>query len=301
MMGVYLTYVNGRSFATSGSEPDENFAREIMQLFTIGLWNLHPNGTLVRDASGRLIPSYTQDNVDTFSRVWTGFGNQNYRGNLEATYGRGTGNMIDPMKVNPYYHDTLPKVSLDGYLGDGYPLCSSFKYPFLVKGAHFIGTGAASISNLMDAEFWRGVGYFAPTPGSSALYAKLCASDGTQCTFPDDVVLDETLTCAGTQECGAEMVTVIKMVEGATIRYYSFSDPPPCVDLTFFSGKQTKYSRTQSMTGWADVTATTPEDMFQCSNPVFAAASPTCCTAAAPTTVTLGACPHARIQQMSCY
>jgi hypothetical protein len=49
MMGQMLTFTNTRSFAFGGAAPDENYAREVMQLFTIGLWELHPNGTQVRD------------------------------------------------------------------------------------------------------------------------------------------------------------------------------------------------------------------------------------------------------------
>ena len=46
-MATYLTYRRSRSFAFSGTTPDENYAREVMQLFTIGLYQLHENGTQV--------------------------------------------------------------------------------------------------------------------------------------------------------------------------------------------------------------------------------------------------------------
>ena len=44
-MATYLTYLNGKSLASSGSFPDENFARELMQLFTVGLSKLNADGT----------------------------------------------------------------------------------------------------------------------------------------------------------------------------------------------------------------------------------------------------------------
>ena len=44
MMARYLTFLQNKGQDYSGSYPDENFAREIMQLFTIGLWKLHPDG-----------------------------------------------------------------------------------------------------------------------------------------------------------------------------------------------------------------------------------------------------------------
>ena len=73
--------------AYSGSYPDENFAREIMQLFSVGLWKLHRNGTYVLDAQGSPLVTYTTDDVVTLSRAWTGFTRQAARTNLENYYG----------------------------------------------------------------------------------------------------------------------------------------------------------------------------------------------------------------------
>lgn len=67
-MGLYLTFLgNRKANATTGAVPDENYAREIMQLFTIGLVRLNPDGT----ASGG--ETYTQDDVSGLARVFTGF------------------------------------------------------------------------------------------------------------------------------------------------------------------------------------------------------------------------------------
>ena len=54
-----------------------------MQLFTVGLWELHADGTLVLDENGAPTPTYGQDNIDTFARVWTGFEKVAHRGNIE--------------------------------------------------------------------------------------------------------------------------------------------------------------------------------------------------------------------------
>lgn len=51
MMAAYLTFLDNKGLAYDGSYPDENFAREIMQLFSIGLWKLHPDGTLQVEAT----------------------------------------------------------------------------------------------------------------------------------------------------------------------------------------------------------------------------------------------------------
>ena len=64
--------LNLQAIFVDSSYPDENFAREIMQLFTIGLWELNDDGTLQMDASGDLIMTYTNDDILTLSRAWTG-------------------------------------------------------------------------------------------------------------------------------------------------------------------------------------------------------------------------------------
>jgi uncharacterized protein (DUF1800 family) len=73
-MGIYLnTSTNRKEDAATGRVPDENYAREVMQLFTIGLVELHPDGTPRRDAAGRAIDSYTQSTVTNLARVFTGW------------------------------------------------------------------------------------------------------------------------------------------------------------------------------------------------------------------------------------
>lgn len=53
--------------------PDENFAREIMQLFSIGLLHLHPDGTLKLAANGQPIPTYSNEDIQELARVFTGW------------------------------------------------------------------------------------------------------------------------------------------------------------------------------------------------------------------------------------
>ena len=57
-----------------GVKPNENFARELMQLFTIGVNQINDDGTQQLDAAGKLIPAYSQADVETLARVLTGFG-----------------------------------------------------------------------------------------------------------------------------------------------------------------------------------------------------------------------------------
>ena len=71
-MGSYLTYLNNRKAnAATGSVPDENYARELMQLFTLGLNRLNMDGTL-QLSGGQPIETYTQTDVSQLARVFTG-------------------------------------------------------------------------------------------------------------------------------------------------------------------------------------------------------------------------------------
>ncbi len=79
-MGTYLTYVgNQLGDPATGSEPDENYAREIMQLFTIGLYKLNNDGTQVL-ANGAPVETYTQADVSGLARVFTGWFNDTSSG-----------------------------------------------------------------------------------------------------------------------------------------------------------------------------------------------------------------------------
>ena len=73
-MGHYLSHFqNEKEDPATGRIPDQNYAREVMQLFTIGLWELNPDGTRRLDASGNSIPTYNQADVSGLSRVFTGW------------------------------------------------------------------------------------------------------------------------------------------------------------------------------------------------------------------------------------
>ncbi|MDH3642701.1 MAG: DUF1800 domain-containing protein [Gammaproteobacteria bacterium] len=86
-MGIYLSHVNNRkSDAVNNTFPDENFAREVMQLFSIGLFELNIDGSLQTDGNGQPIPTYSNTEIREFAKMFTGlsyggpgssFGNQN--------------------------------------------------------------------------------------------------------------------------------------------------------------------------------------------------------------------------------
>ncbi|PKF50257.1 DUF1800 domain-containing protein [Enterovibrio nigricans] len=78
-MGQFLTMDGSRKADPAKKTfPDENYAREIMQLFTIGLWELNQDGTPKLDANGAKIPAYSQEDVEELARAFTGwFGKRN--------------------------------------------------------------------------------------------------------------------------------------------------------------------------------------------------------------------------------
>lgn len=72
-MGFYLTYAgNQKADPNTGRMPDENYAREILQLFTIGLVELNMDGTPVLGTDGQPVPLYTNADITGLARVFTG-------------------------------------------------------------------------------------------------------------------------------------------------------------------------------------------------------------------------------------
>ena len=106
-MARYLTYENNSSFSHDGNYPDENYAREVMQLFTIGLWKLNQDGTYITDAGGNPIPTYTNDDITEFAKVFTGLRKPTNRTNIEPNY-------MDPVRITYSWHDWSAKTLLDG-------------------------------------------------------------------------------------------------------------------------------------------------------------------------------------------
>ncbi|HEV8502197.1 MAG TPA: DUF1800 family protein [Casimicrobiaceae bacterium] len=115
-MGNYLDAVNNDRPDGKGRVPNENYAREIMQLFSIGLEEIRDDGTPLLDANNQPIPTYDQDVIKEMARVFTGW-----------TYANADGSTVTK-KNSPFYampmanfpgttttgHDTDPKTLFDG-------------------------------------------------------------------------------------------------------------------------------------------------------------------------------------------
>ena len=72
-MGLFLSSRGSAKENAAGRQPDENYAREVMQLFTIGLYQLNPDGTHKLDADNKPLDSFGQEDVFNLARVFTGY------------------------------------------------------------------------------------------------------------------------------------------------------------------------------------------------------------------------------------
>ena len=219
-----------------------------MQLFSIGLWELHNNGTMLTDANGHVVPTYDQDVVVTMSRAWTGFELQGSRGNIEHDAPLWRRNYHDPMQIWMSWRDTFPKRGLRGrYVGDGAPLCIDLpERAFLRRGATYWYLGAEPNPTKHDepSRFSTtdtpDVARVALDAHDSGLYTQLCQPDsGTgDCRLSGETVLQDTVPCHG-EECLVDTVRVVKLANaghrsnGDNYDVYFEYIRRPCVELAF--------------------------------------------------------------------
>ena len=112
-MGLYLSMLgNEKPDAANNIRPDENYARELMQLFSIGLVELNADGSVVLDAQGQPIPTYDQAVIEGFAHIYTGWtfaGAFQFRGAAPND-----ANQVVPMQLWPAFHDSGSKTLLNG-------------------------------------------------------------------------------------------------------------------------------------------------------------------------------------------
>jgi len=108
-MGVYLSYYNNYK-ANGNRHPDENYAREVMELFTIGLYELNLDGTQ-KLAAGEPIQTYQQDDIGEMAKVFTGLTDKN--GFFFDLDGASHTSRIEPMIAKEERHDTTEKQILN--------------------------------------------------------------------------------------------------------------------------------------------------------------------------------------------
>ncbi len=112
-MGNYLDMVNNdKPNPATGRQANENYARELLQLFSIGLVKLNVNGTPQRGPDGAPLVSYGQDEVEGLARVFTGWTYAPKPGQTPQAHN--PTNYLAPMVLWPANHDTGAKTILDG-------------------------------------------------------------------------------------------------------------------------------------------------------------------------------------------
>jgi uncharacterized protein (DUF1800 family) len=112
-MGAYLNMLQSYK-PGNGQIANENYAREEMQLFSIGLNMLNQDGTPQLDANGNMIPTYTEAQVQAFARAYTGWTYATAAGGVPAKYPNTTANFDSPMVAIDSAHDVTAKTLLNG-------------------------------------------------------------------------------------------------------------------------------------------------------------------------------------------
>eukprot|EP00586_Coscinodiscus_wailesii_P011040 CAMPEP_0172493050 /NCGR_PEP_ID=MMETSP1066-20121228/24373_1 /TAXON_ID=671091 /ORGANISM="Coscinodiscus wailesii, Strain CCMP2513" /LENGTH=895 /DNA_ID=CAMNT_0013263005 /DNA_START=387 /DNA_END=3071 /DNA_ORIENTATION=+ len=252
IMSGWLTYYDNMSLQYNLDQnkgevyPDENYAREIMQLFSVGLWQLNMDGSKKLDDDGNPLHAYDSTDIMNMARAWTGLSRaRGARGNAQSSY---WGPHVDIMNIRREYRDIYPKADiLGGYIGDRYPLCADLPFQdHLSKGATYRLLGGKNNPELQKDFFrWEGNDNLLrlELQTSSPLYEKLCAAKNGVCTFPGKVVLDENLLYESHKEKGGEEYNVdtirsIRIPFGSKFIHYEYVRPA-CVEQAFL-GSQAK-------------------------------------------------------------
>jgi uncharacterized protein (DUF1800 family) len=110
-MGSFLSHLRNRK--SDGTRfPDENYAREVMQLFTIGLYDLQRDGRLKTSITGEFIPTYDNDDIRELARVFTGLTFAPNPATTSNPFYSGNDYLV-PMVMHQPEHDTQPKTLLN--------------------------------------------------------------------------------------------------------------------------------------------------------------------------------------------
>ncbi|HEX4263551.1 MAG TPA: DUF1800 family protein [Verrucomicrobiae bacterium] len=150
-MGDYLDMRrNDKANVSAGTHPNENYAREVMQLFSIGLNRMWPDGTLILNSQGDIIPTYDQNVIIGYARVFTGwnyFQTNQANGRLPNNWNPTT-DYLHPMVLVPTHHEPGTKQLLDNVV-----LPAAFGAQIIVTNAAYDAYGSQDLELGLDAIF----------------------------------------------------------------------------------------------------------------------------------------------------
>lgn len=139
MMGRYLTYLaNQKEDAAGTRTPDENYAREVLQLMSTGLVELNPDGTPKLDINNRPLPAYTPADISGLAKVFTGLSWYNATPTNTTFFG---GNRAADASVRPMiFYNQHHSISQKAFLGTTIPATAT-------------ANGAADLAIALDTLF----------------------------------------------------------------------------------------------------------------------------------------------------
>ena len=151
-MGDYLDMIR-----STNDNPNENYPREVLQLFNVGLFMLNQDGTPILNQQGLPVPTYDQDKIIQFTKVYTGWTGCNQAAPTCPNASPGTPNFIDPMRLNSNNHDLTAK-SLFTYTqvnGQPAPYSQIPACANCTTDANRVAYANASLSQTLDNIFYH--------------------------------------------------------------------------------------------------------------------------------------------------
>jgi uncharacterized protein (DUF1800 family) len=171
-MGDYLDMANNnKANLAAGTQPNENYGREILQLFSVGTVLLNPDGSPMLDASGRAIDTYDQGVIEGFSHVFTGWTyapapGAPSRSNNPKSY-------LGTMLAVDANHDFGPKALLGGVIA---PANQSMQQD--LEFAHQVIAGHANVGPFIGKQLIQKLVTSDPTPAYVARITAVWNDDG---------------------------------------------------------------------------------------------------------------------------
>jgi uncharacterized protein (DUF1800 family) len=191
-MGDYLSMRGSRKADTQGRQPDENYAREVMQLFTIGLVQLNVDGT-PRLTSGRTTDTYVQADVTGLSRVFTGWDRVPAGNEIEQSAQQ----LLMPMVSTANRHETGTKTFLGTTIAENTNAAASLRSALDVLFNH------ANVGPFIGRQLIQRLVTSNPSPAYVASVAAAFANNGSGVRGDLKAVLRAVLTHSEARQLNA--------------------------------------------------------------------------------------------------